>query len=134
MYICVRGIYQNSERWCICVLGVSIFQQHNNCIYSKFLLVTILIKSPSFSWCTLLYSTDYPGILSAGINCLPLSTICLLNFGTISTMWYFWLFTLLRDCELQIPNYYSKHKREILPYEMGIYDVIVQSLNNFRYQ
>ena len=49
-------------------------------------------------------------------------------------MWYFWLFTLLRDCELQIPNYYSTHKREILPYEIGIYDVIVQSLNNFRYQ
>jgi hypothetical protein len=25
--------------------------QHNNCIYSKFLLVIILIKSPSISWC-----------------------------------------------------------------------------------
>jgi hypothetical protein len=30
-------------------------------LFILFLLATNVIKSPSFSWCTLLHSTDYPG-------------------------------------------------------------------------
>ena len=74
-YICVLGVSsQENEHSCICVLGVSSQESERSCI-----CVLEVSSQESERSC----------ICVLEVSILPLSIIFLLDFRTVSTVWYF---------------------------------------------